>query len=321
MRKTLYALIVPILLAHTASAWNSVGHQTVAELAWRQLDKGERRAASALLRQHPHYQSMLIADAPAGVDTNEWAFLNAAVWLDRVRPAKAGQPHKPRSVTQYDVYPHAVGYPFLRSGDTNRALLEKFFIAKPDAEMVLSNSLATLKNSTASAEARAVSLCVVLHLCGDLHQPFHAANLVTKDKPDGNGLGGSFLVLDQGGNQVNLHTYWDQLPGSDFSYRAVVALADELATAPELKPAALNEYQEHKTIASWVQESYRAAVSFGYAEERVQYVDAADVKSGRIAASAIPALKADYISGAQTIMHRRLALAAQRLADQLKQAW
>ncbi len=321
MRKTLCILIAPLLLTLPARAWNSLGHRAVAELAWQQMDPAERRAASNLLRQHPHYQELLIAEVPAGVNTNEWAFLTAAAWLDLVRPAKPGQPHKPRSITKYDVYPHAIGHPFVRPADRECISLDRFFIAKPNAEMVLSNSLVTLRNAKASAHDRAVSLCVVLHLFGDLHEPMHVANPVTKDKPKGHGLGSSFLVLDQGGEPTNLHTFWDYLPGAGLSYQAVAALAGELAAAPELKPARLPEYHEHRSIPAWVHETFEVAVTFAYAENRVQYADAAAVKSGKILSSAIPALKPDYICDARETTHRRLALAAWRLSDELKQVW
>ncbi|HOC56057.1 MAG TPA: S1/P1 nuclease [Verrucomicrobiota bacterium] len=321
MRKTLCLLIAPLLLALPAAAWNGVGHRTVAELAWREMDAAERRSASDLLRQHPHYQQVLVAEVPAGVDTNEWAFLTAAVWLDLARPAKPGEPAKPRLITQYDIYPHAIGYPFIRKDDRKRVSLDQFVIAKPNAEMVLSSALSTLRRRKASAHDRAVSLGVVLHLYGDLHQPLHTANLVTKAKPKGHGLGSSFLVLDQNRNQTSLHTFWDALPGSDLSYASVMALADELAAAPQLQRARLREYSQHRTIHSWVQESHRAAVDFACAEDRVRFADAAAVKSGKIAVSDIPALTPEYVREAQIIMRRRLALAGWRLARTLKSVW
>src|SRR4051794_17807553 len=82
-----------VLLAATfsvlpAKAWNNVGHRTIAELVWRKLDRDERRAISDLLKQHPHYKSILTAAVPHGVDKNEWAFLVAAIWPDLVRPSK-----------------------------------------------------------------------------------------------------------------------------------------------------------------------------------------------------------------------------------------
>ena len=50
-------------------------------------------------------------------------------------------------------------------------------------------------------------------------------------------------------------------------------------------------------------------MNFSYAEDRVQYALAEDVKSGKVPASAIPALRADYIRDTQIVAHRRLALA------------
>jgi hypothetical protein len=319
--KALCALVAFTLLAFRANAWNALAHRTVAELVWRQMGPAERQAASDLLRQHPHYKALLAVDVPAGVVTNEWVFLNAAAWPDWVRPAKPGQPPKARSITEYNLYPHAIGWPFVLSSDTNRISLGSFFIAKPDAEMVLSNSIATFKNRSASAHDRAVSLCWAMHLCGDLHQPLHAANLVTKSRPHGNDLGGFMIVRDQHRKQIDLHAFWDRLLGVDFSYKATAAAADELAAAPELQPTALKEYQEHRTIPAWVQESFRVAVNFAYAEDHVRFVHSDALASGSVPASAIPALSPEYIHEARQIARHRVALAAWRLADELRQAW
>ena len=70
-----------------------------------------------------------------------------------------------------------------------------------------------------------------------------------------------------------------------------------------------------------MQESFELAVNFAYAEDRIQFVDVAEVKSGKVATSAIPALKDDYLQESRQIARRRLALAALRLADELKGAW
>lgn len=304
--------------AFSASAWNNVGHRTVAELAWRQMDKTERGAVTDLLKQHPHYKQLLAANVPAGVDTNEWVFLTAAVWPDMVRPAKSGQAHKPDSITKYDLYPHAIGYPFLRPGETNRALIEHFYIAKPDAEMVLSNAIATVRNASASAPDRAVSLCWALHLFGDLHQPLHTANEVSAAKPKGDRLGGHHFALDSRGKQIDMHSFWDQLAGVDSSYKYISGLAAKLAGDRELQPSALKEYRDDKTIASWVQEGYRIAVQFAYSEKHIHLVHASDVESGKIPESAIPRMSADYASTARKIALRRVVLAGQRLTDELK---
>lgn len=320
MRKLLVAISC-LLTVNLASAWNSVGHRTIAELVWRNMNKSERKAATELLQQHPHYHQLLAANIPAGVNRDEWVFLAAAVWPDWVRPAKKGQPHKPESITKYNLYPHGIGYPFLKAGETNRALLDNFYIAKPNAEMVLSNSIAILKDSKASPADRAVSLCWVLHLMGDLHQPLHAANRVTSEHPRGEGLGGDHFVLDSRGREVSLHSFWDQLPGVDQSYNAVAGLADELQSNKELKPTKLKEYRESKTIEAWVQESYHAAVDFAYAEDKIQFVYLKPTKSEKKELPTLPSLTADFEQGAKKIAQRRLVLAGQRATDVIKSVW
>jgi hypothetical protein len=319
MKRLALFLFAAAAVALPAVAWNSVGHRTVAEIAWRQLTPQQRDEFSALLRQHPHYGTLLTAGIPAGANTNEWVFLTAAVWPDRVRPGKKGEPRKPASVTKYNVYPHGIGHPFLRPGDTNVALLANFSFSKPNAEVALSNSIVVLKDTSRSASDRAVSLCWVLHLMGDLHQPLHAATLVSAAKPRGEGLGGGCVVRDLKGEQITLHAYWDDLPGTDGSYRAIASLADELGANPALKPGAMKEYEADRTIPAWVQESFRAAVDFAYAPDRIQYARAEDLAAKRITPADVPMVSKAYADGAKEIAQRRLALAGQRLMDTLKQ--
>src|SRR4051812_39729006 len=149
-----------------ANGWHSPGHRLIAELVWQNMGAGAQQRATALLKQHPHYKELLAAHVPAGVDEGEWAFLTAAVWPDMVSPGWEG---KTENISKYDVYPHVSAYPFLPADETNRALIENFVIAKPNAETVLSNAFLTVRNSNASPHDRAVQLCWALHLCGDLH--------------------------------------------------------------------------------------------------------------------------------------------------------
>ncbi len=301
-----------------AKAWNNVGHRTIAEIVWRKLDRHERTFFSDLLKQHPHYKEILTAEVPRGVSKDEWAFLMAAIWPDMVRPSKHGESPKPESITKYDLYPHAIGYPFMLSRDTNRVSMENFFIAKPDAEMVLSNSFITLKNQKATPHDRAVSLAWALHLCGDLHQPLHAANLVTKKRPGGDSLGGHHFVQAEG-KLISLHSFWDQLPGVNASYKTFASLADDLMKSRDLKLEKLNELSEHTTIASWVQESFHLAVDVAYDEDRVRFVHEDDLQTGKVAKIAVPSLSTSFVKEARKIAHRRLVLAAERLVRELKQ--
>jgi hypothetical protein len=317
----LWLSIVVMLGVNKAEAWNALGHRTIAEIAWRQMDARERAEAAALLKHHPHYDLILSANVPAGVDTNEWVFLTAAVWPDMVRPAKKGEPAKPEFVTRYNVIPHAIDLPLVRESEKRVLSIKKFKVPEPNVQSGLIESLATLRNKHASLEDRAVSLAWVLHLCGDLHQPLHAATLLTVDHPQGNGAGGVFQVLDPQGNQTSIHTFWDALPGKDLSYASVTRLANELTATPDLQPASMREYRKHKHVKEWVKESYEMAANFGYAEDRVQFVHNADLKSGKVSTNDLPKISDEYAREAHELAKVRWVLAGQRLADQLKKVW
>src|SRR5437016_5803369 len=90
----LLTIFLLILAAAPARAWNHTGHMIVSELAWRNLSASKGNAISALLKQHPHYALLLAMNVPPNVDTTEWAFLNAPVWPDMLRPARGGAHEK-----------------------------------------------------------------------------------------------------------------------------------------------------------------------------------------------------------------------------------
>jgi hypothetical protein len=209
------------------------------------------------------------------------------------------------------------------AGQTNHALIEKFFIARPDAEMVLSNTFLTLENASASSHDRAVSLCWALHLCGDLHQPLHAANLVTKERPNGDQLGGHHIVLDGDGHKVKMHSFWDALLGSDqsFTYPSLAKEARTIDGDKKLKRTTQRDLDNHKTIASWVQESFHIAVEFAYQGGRLPFAHESDLNSGKVKPTEIPKLSRRYISEAHDIARQRAFLAAQRLSTELNGVW
>src|ERR1051325_8365085 len=159
-----WACVLVLLCIASALAWNDTGHMTVAELAWRRLSKTERTAIGNLLRQHPHYSLFLTNDLKAGVDESEWAFLKAATWPDFVRSTNHGPEvhsyHRPtwHYTNAFLVIPPA----------TAPAASQDVHILQ-----ALADAVETLKDHTRPAPERAVSLCWLLHLVGDLHQPLH----------------------------------------------------------------------------------------------------------------------------------------------------
>jgi hypothetical protein len=278
----LLAVVVLLMSSLRLPAWNNVGHRAVAELVWREMNSVQRKIVSKMLHAHPHYKSILTDKTPAEVDRDEWAFLTAAVWPDLVRKPRAGQPRKPESVTKFDLYPHAIGYPIVWPENNGAVSIEHFSVGHPNAEQVLSNCLTTARGHRATPEARAVALCWVLHLTADLHQPLHAATIVSPQKPRGDGLGGDYYVITLNGRKCHLHAFWDELGGIDPSYRSVARLADEISTTAAVRRNLMPEYSNHRSIPEWVHESYNIAKEFAYDRAQVKYAHLDDLDSGKV---------------------------------------
>jgi hypothetical protein len=65
---------------------------------------------------------------------------------------------------------------------------------------------------------RAVTLCWLLHLYADLHQPLHATALFSRAAFPAGDRGGNEIVLDK---RLNLHGYWDALLGTDRNWAVI----------------------------------------------------------------------------------------------------
>src|SRR4051794_37148479 len=72
--------------------------------------------------------------------------------------------------------------------------------------------------SRTTAEDKAVALCWILHLIGDVHQPLHCATLYSPQFERGD-LGGNSFGVKINGKEYRLHTFWDNaldvVPGTD----------------------------------------------------------------------------------------------------------
>jgi hypothetical protein len=164
----------------------------------------------------------------------------------------------------------------------------------------------------APAADRAIALCWVFHIVGDIHQPLHTAELYSKQFPDGDRYGSlEFLTDPKTGQVVNLHWYWDDLVNQQGEPDAVQARARELEMrwprahfAAELaKDTALPA-----KVSAWADESYALARTLAYRADRPRAMAAAEARAPSSAYAADSTLAAE----------QRLTLAGYRLADLLR---
>lgn len=373
-------LIVLVALAFPlrAPAWHKDGHMAVARIAWRELGDKEKVKIAKLLRAHiqgdiDHYKVFLSANRPTidgeMMDEIEWAFVQAATWPDWVRDPKEQTPTltKPEAASihkQFHQGPwHFVNLPFVHPSDADvydaaalaalkkQALVPEF--KKVDGKDQPRHALAALKQSLevlrsdAKDADKAVALCWVLHLVGDLHQPLHASALIARAEslpktkfdpppaafapPEGD-AGGNRLAIKLKPEEKNarpLHAYWDSLVFNDAQkYSVVEEKVKVLVNMPNYKADKLPELAKTEFL-DWAEESLEWATSVAYRENGTKdsaFLKATPLPTGLSKIEMEKALhdldalvlSAAYQQAAKATAERRTVVAGYRLAAQLK---
>ena len=193
-----------------------------------------------------------------------------------------------------------------------------------NAVQALKKSLAELKDDKTPAAQKAVALCWILHLTGDIHQPLHGAALLSASRfrqlPMGDKGGNDVPVHEnygiiQGPSKPNMHSLWDNMLGTDSSPTGVKSLADSfMAAHPK---SSLTDDLKVTQIEDWSRESNAAAIKSVYTPEVLAMVKANEDHPH----TPLPAFEVTdaYLAQAKPEAQTRAALAAYRTAWLLSQ--
>jgi hypothetical protein len=309
-----------------ATAWSYVGHLAVDKLAYDQMDDALKLRVGDLLKAHPHYKAFLSADRPEGVSEPEWAFLRAGYWPDWVRNRHPGVDPEP---TQFNrPHDHYIDFPYIKPADK-----ELFDEAKLQPDVTKDNVVAALErhakvlSSDAKDADKAVSLCWLMHLVGDVHQPLHGAALFSKDYKQGD-QGGNLIALAIDGKAWRLHWYWDSILDEDAPpaeaagdqakvYAQVKKVAERLRD-PEYKREKFAEQLKGDKFVDWAKESFELAKKVVYLDGKLEGVVPEKYPRPLPEPDKLPRAPDDYGKKATEVARRRVALAGYRLADKLK---
>jgi hypothetical protein len=321
-RPALLALVgLWFALPHAAYAWNDAGHKTVALLAYRDLPDGVKAQMVKLLEKHPHFKCFLDAQRPQGVDRNEWIVARAATWPDFVRPPYTKNPctkvpgKHPKQYHHPDW--HFIDKPFVPKGQTG--LDENDLQPKGDtAVSALKARLAELKNGELDEETRAIALCWILHLIGDIHQPLHAAKQYSDQfpLPDGD-RGGNFFFVPNRRHAPNLHHYWDSLLGEVPDFNSIDLVVEKIRRTPRFSRERFKDALQKADFADWADESHAAAVKYAYRNGDLKGVNNKHHQPGE----RVQAMSETYEMDALEVGFLRGALAGFRLRDQLSEVF
>jgi hypothetical protein len=307
-------LLLCVVLVMPAWAWGPIGHMSVAYVAYQKLTPAAKARVRDLLKLNPDYANWekQIPTGTSAEDHDRIIFMIAATWPDDIKgesqysddgtdggntPGGAGSAQN----TGYSdllrhKYWHFIDIPFSPDGaklpDT----------PTPNAQTQIVAFRAVLASSQPD-ELKSYDLVWLLHLVGDIHQPLHATTRVTQAHANGD-AGGNFVKLF-GDASSNLHSYWDDLPGSDCKYCTdKIQCANRAAVFAKTLPDVSTKEARNIDAAAWTRESFELAKSQVYRAP----IEAADQPYTIIPAST-------YETQAFKLAQKRVALAGARLAE------
>ena len=308
IKRLLPALAGLMLLAVAAphvSAWNGTGHMVVAEIAYDHLSPKTKTAVNALLLRHRDY-ALWMSEMPAGyTDKPRWAFLKAATWPDDIRKTPDDRP-----LWHYiDLPVTAPGY--------SLTPVQKVIIT-PNAETQILAETALLTAKTATLPEKAVALCWVEHLVGDIHQPLHTTSLFSAQFPNGDKGGNDETLapgsvdadpLEAAANPHKLHALWDDLLGATHDPAEIEKIAASLEAGNDAKgrrpPVSLV-----RDLPTWLQGTNALVQPYVYVSETLPMAATGPEK-------AEVTLPPGYLVTAHKVANRQITLAGLRLAGTL----
>lgn len=218
------------LTASPAAAYWEYGHETVAAIAYRNVEPRTRTAIDRLLAKQA-----LLETPSCPARTIE----QASVWADCIKPL--GQ----RFSYAYNWHYQNVNIckPFELKGNC------------PDGNCVsaqIERDVKLLQDKAVPAREKVMALAFLVHFVGDLHQPLHAG-----DKGD---LGGNRARSDYGiyaPERLNLHSIWDGW----LAERAISTPSSLVVVYPAQQRSAMGA----GTVEEWSRENWQIARDVAYA--------------------------------------------------------
>jgi len=224
-RQTAVLLSLTLVLTISANpvlAWDATGHRLTAYIGYEEMDANQRAHWLRILAAHPRFDEDFTQQMPEAVrnsdvaEQNRWLLGQAAYWPDIARgltyedERRFNRPNwhwidgawiRDATVIQGNVYVDMGPFPDIIGRPTETVTQEHH---ADNVVTALEYAMHQLQHGADDAE-RAVALCWVLHLIGDMHQPLHTGALVSpRLYPQGDRGGNDTLVTNS-----NLHAVWD----------------------------------------------------------------------------------------------------------------
>lgn len=316
-----FSLIISLLFSQSVFAWSSVGHRLTAAVALNFVEEGTAQRLIALLEQHPRFEEDFLNAMPASIangdnkNKQQWLLGQAAYWPDIAR----GLPDAERAKYNRGSWHYEQGE-WIRGAAQAQGNHYIGIDPFPNVEGPASNSIRSedavgnlvtaidyntwvVSNANLPAQQRAVALCWVLHLMGDIHQPLHTGSLYSADTFERGDLGGNRIPT----GEMNLHARWDRaLEAEGVAGNLPLAIAQVSGfNQPKIKGVESDWTQ-------WMSESRQHLQTSVYTAEILEAAEKADTNGDDEMVSTD--LPDGYIDEMKRISIQRIGLAGLRLA-------
>lgn len=283
-----------------AFAWSNAGHMASGAIAYDRLGARNPAALRAVLAIMAHHPDAARFKASLGTLTGtardramfEWM----ARWPDDIRPTAWNHPewhYQTHVATGWTWFPYVAG----------------------DAAKAFDRSVAIAFDPKQPAGERAIALCWLFHLTGDIQQPLHAGHRMSWRWMLTDRLGTiAYVRPNQGDQPLELHQYWDHAAeNANVDARlgdtaAAAELARRAERIPRVPPDRTGALPPHDRFTAWTDESRVLARTFAYR--------GATLEAAKDRATA-PVLGAVANARAQALATIRIAMAGDRLATLL----
>jgi hypothetical protein len=281
-------IFIGALTVSQAHAWDATGHRLTAYIAYEEMSDAQRDYWMRLLAAHPRFDEDFMQQMPAAVrnspvaEQNRWLLGQAAYWPDIARGLpyehlrRFNRPNwhwidgawiRDEAVIQGNVYVGMAPFPDV-IGPTTETITQEHHA--DNVVTALEYAMYQLHHSS-DDEERAVALCWVLHLIGDMHQPLHTGALVSpRLYPQGDRGGNETLA-----NDSNLHAVWDNaLRGPPLT----ITLQQLLSTTDEFRN---DSHFDTAAPTRWLQESREILQARVYPENLIENVRQGETTGNR----------------------------------------
>lgn len=259
-------MVVMILTStsHIAHAWDHPGHMTTAAIAYSEIERARpelMEKIGLLFLVHPVAGPFWVAAGAArGKEAVRRKFIECVRWADDIKFNAPDEPtwHTARwPIVAKNAPPEAKASAAARQGKPAGQALD-----------ALTLNFAMVSNPEATPKERALALCWVMHITGDIHQPMHVSDLFSKEFPTGNAAATMSYVHDPVTDKpIPLHVLWDSNALRSSTLEDVDRYTKDLMK--KYPRSSFSELKDHPigkpdTFVEWAKESHQIAVDWAY---------------------------------------------------------